>query len=155
MGLDFQWNQLPLIGNFAQDPAVDAKRNASHNLALSYHAYRPEAQDARMNALNNQMSMYAPVNAMLGQMYGEGAQFDMSQATQNPLSNRAMNLGAPKGSMMLPEGGDEKPAAGDDKSRGKPGARAQKTPARKTNVANRTGPSRGAPDTFAPGKIEK
>jgi hypothetical protein len=105
MELDFQGNQIPLFGNFIADPANEKKRGSMHNMALAYQAYRPEVAQARMQALNNQMSMFAPLNAMLGQMYGQGAQFDLSKATQSPLTNRAMNLGAPTGAAQLNERG--------------------------------------------------
>jgi hypothetical protein len=103
MGMDFQLNQMPLIGGKFADPAVDAKKRGNHALAQAYHAYRPEAADSRMRALNNQLTAFQPVNQALGSMYGPDMQFDSAQAMQSPLTNRQMNLGAPTGAMMLEE----------------------------------------------------
>jgi hypothetical protein len=49
-----------------------------------YEAYRPEALRARMSAMGNAMSLFAPANGMLGQMYGPQAEIDFERAMQNP-----------------------------------------------------------------------
>ncbi len=101
MGMDFSLDQIPMIGQAFGSAGEEAKKRGMHGVAKSYQAYRPEVAQARMNALNNQMSMFGPVNNMLGQMYGPDAQFSNAQATQSPLSTRMMDIGAPKGSAML------------------------------------------------------
>lgn len=93
---DFGMNQLPFIGNFFDNPAEGRMTGQMHLAGQNYQAYRPEVAQARLNALNQQASMFRPVNAMLGQMYGPQAQMDMSAAAQNPMSPRMMSLGAAK-----------------------------------------------------------
>lgn len=94
MGFDFSMNQLPLVGNFFDNPNEGRMTQQMHQAGLNYQAYRPELANARLNALNQQASMFRPVHAMLGQMYGPQAQMDMTQAAQNPMSQRMMGMGA-------------------------------------------------------------
>lgn len=101
MAFNFDINQMPFIGNFFDDKGHNQNQRTWNAMAQNYQAYRPEAAQARLNALNSQMSMFAPVNAALGQMYGNGAQFNMDQALNNPLTNRMMDMGAPKGAQLL------------------------------------------------------
>ena len=51
--------------------------------------YRPQAMDARMNAMGNMSHAFTPANNMLTQMYGPGAAIDMSKMVQNPFSAQA------------------------------------------------------------------
>lgn len=95
-GGEFNLNQVPMIGMLANDPSIDAKRNGMHDLANAYQRYRPEVAQARMKALNAQLSAWAPVNGVLGQMYGPSAQFDSTAALQNPLTERMMEWGGNK-----------------------------------------------------------
>lgn len=101
MAFDFDISQMPLVGNFFDNPGHAASQKTWEQTAKAYQAYRPEIAQARMKTLNSQLSMFAPVNAALGQMYGQGAQFDTSAAQQSPLNNRMMDMGAPQGAQLL------------------------------------------------------
>lgn len=94
MAFDFSMNQLPFIGNFFDNPNEDRMTGQMHQAGLNYQAYRPEAAQARLGALSQQMSAFRPYNAMLGQMYGPQAQMDTSAMMQNPMSQRMMGMGA-------------------------------------------------------------
>lgn len=66
-----------------------------HLGALADQAYRPEMAAARTRALQSQMEAYKPMQNVMGAMYGPQGQIDMTKATQNPLTQAMMRLGAP------------------------------------------------------------
>jgi hypothetical protein len=66
-----------------------------HLGALGAQEYRPEMAQGRINALGNELSAYRPMNNVLGSMYGAQGQIDTTQGMRNPLSDRAMQIGAP------------------------------------------------------------
>lgn len=53
-------------------------------------SYRPASLDAQFGGLQNRLGLFGPVNDLLGQMYGPGAQFDLSAAMgNNPFASLA------------------------------------------------------------------
>jgi len=93
--MDWGFYKMPLFGQFFENPKEQQMQKTQHAAAKAYQAYRPELRDAEMNSLRQQASLFAPVNGMLGQMYGPGAQFDLGQAIQDPMSERMTQVGAP------------------------------------------------------------
>lgn len=93
LGLDFGMHKMPVVGNFVQNPDELHKQEQLQRAGAAYNAYRPEAQQAQMNALRSTMAAYQPVNNALGQMYGPGAQ--MSGDVYAPMSPSMMQQGAP------------------------------------------------------------
>jgi hypothetical protein len=56
--------------------------------AKQYADTAPRYIDARMQGLQNLAGLFSPVNNALGEMYGQGAKFDMSQMTNPVLAPR-------------------------------------------------------------------
>lgn len=116
-GLDLQAHKLPFVGGFFENPDEKFQRQQMHNMANAYGAYRPEAAQARMNALSNQFSLYQPVANTMASMYGPGAVPNTSQAMVNPMSPRMMAIGNPRSggfapqAMMAPGTGGPGPSA--------------------------------------------
>ncbi len=76
-----------LFGGGGDSGAAErAKLAAMRQAADQYAQARPAYMQARMNALGNLAGLFRPVNTALGQMYGPGAQFDMSQLTNAPIT---------------------------------------------------------------------
>lgn len=82
---------IPVLGPMATaifgSPQEEALQKQIKAMQDAYTAYRPQVAQSRMNALGNQLSVYGPVNDMLGKMYGQGAQVDTSKLMQNPMAN--------------------------------------------------------------------
>lgn len=82
------WNELPLVGGLAGgifgNPEEEAHQAALKKAQQDMMAYRPDAMNARMNAMGNMAHAFDPMNAMMGQMYGPQAQMNMQQTLQNP-----------------------------------------------------------------------
>lgn len=77
---------IPVLGGlFSNDHEAD-KVLSLQKLAQAYQVHRPEMHQSQMNALGNQLSAYAPANAMLGQMYGPQSMVDVSQLQQDPFT---------------------------------------------------------------------
>lgn len=74
------------------DQANKAKLNQMQAAAQNYQAYRPEAAQARMNALSNRMQAYQGANNALASMYGAQNAQAPNQALRNPMSNSMMGL---------------------------------------------------------------
>jgi hypothetical protein len=53
--------------------AQEANQQAMNAAAGSYAAYRPDQQEAYLQAMTNQSTAYNPANTALGQLYGGGA----------------------------------------------------------------------------------
>jgi len=104
-GTNFAPYNIPVVGNFFTNPQEQFQQAQLQEAGRQYGAMRPEAQNAQMNALRQSQSLYAPTNNALGEMYGPGAQMDMQAASQNPMSDRGMQLGNP--SEPTPMTGDE------------------------------------------------
>ena len=96
MGLDFGMHDMPLIGNFFQNPDEQHQAQQFHTAALNNAAYRPELANAYMNALRNRSSLYQGLNDSLEEWYGPQAGVNVSQMYANPMSPRMQQLGAPR-----------------------------------------------------------
>lgn len=68
--------------------AEKAKLAAMHDAANQYAETAPRYIEARQNSLANLAGLFSPVNSALGQMYGSGAQFDMSKFANPVLEPR-------------------------------------------------------------------
>lgn len=88
------WNELPLVGGLLGgifgNPEEEAHQKALQQARQDMYKYRPEAMDARMNAMGTMSHAFEPVNNMMGQAYGPGAQQDWSQLIKNPFSDEAI-----------------------------------------------------------------
>lgn len=86
---DMSWGDVPYIGSWLgpsrADVAMDKKIAGMKEAAQHYAAYRPIANQQRMNALNKMGHLFEPVNNALGQMYGPQAQFDLSSMGESPM----------------------------------------------------------------------
>lgn len=90
------------INDYQRNQKQAAMKRALHNTAQAYQAYRPEYTQARLNLGRQQASMFNPMNAALGMMYGPAAQFDIGAAMVNPMSQRMQMLGAPTNTVQAP-----------------------------------------------------
>lgn len=103
MGIDL--HRIPIVGNMFQNPYDQFKQQQMQNAAAAYSMYRPEAQQAWMNAQNMQASQLQPMNNALAAMYGTGA--TQGFEAQNPFGVTAFQRGAAVGtnpSMPTPGG---------------------------------------------------
>ena len=82
------WNELPVVGGLAGgifgNPEEEAHEAALQKARGEMLAYRPDAMNARMNAMGSMSHAFDPMNNMMGQMYGPQAQMDMNKTIQNP-----------------------------------------------------------------------
>lgn len=87
------WNEIPLVGGLLGgifgNPEQEAHEKALKRAQQEMFQYRPEALDARMNAMHSMAGAFGPANNMMGQMYGSGAQMDVGSMIQNPFSPEA------------------------------------------------------------------
>lgn len=90
-----QWDfsQAPLFGQSVANPDETQMLKKLHGANDILGAYRPEMNDARMQAMQQTASLFNPVNNALNQMYGPGSTFDLGNATRNPMSEYGQNLG--------------------------------------------------------------
>lgn len=88
------FDELPVVGgvfgSIFGDPEEDAHQAAMKKAVQDMYKYRPEAMNARMTAMGNMSHAFNPMNNMMGQTYGPGAQMDMSKMIQNPFSPEAI-----------------------------------------------------------------
>lgn len=89
--------KLPFVGGLFENEDAKQQRKQFHSMANAYAAYRPEQQQARQNALAQQMSLFQPVASSMAAMYGPGAVPNLGPALQNPMSPNMMALGNPAG----------------------------------------------------------
>jgi hypothetical protein len=85
--------KIPVIGGIASifGAQSDEEKNLLDQykkMQQMYEAQRPVTQQAHMNALGSVLSpgMFGPINNQLAQMYGPGAQFDVSSLLRDPLA---------------------------------------------------------------------
>lgn len=64
-----------------------------HAGALGLQAYRPAMEQSRLNALQNQLGAFRPMNNALTSMYGPG--MGMNLSAQSPLAPGQTSIGAP------------------------------------------------------------
>ena len=85
MGSDlFKNDLLPMIG-IGQSPEEQQLIQQMQQTSQDYQAYRPELAQARMQGLQQTMSMMDPYNRAMESLYGPGAMPDYSQAFQYPM----------------------------------------------------------------------
>ncbi len=82
------WNELPIVGGLAGaifgNPEEEAQQKAFADAHAALMKYRPQAMQARMNAMGSMQHAFDPMNNLMGQMYGPQAMQNMSQTMQNP-----------------------------------------------------------------------
>jgi hypothetical protein len=74
------------------DPAT-YKTLQMHLAALGLQAQRPMMEQSRVNALQNQLNAYKPMNSVLASMYGPGMTEDLQ--ARSPLVPGQTSIGAP------------------------------------------------------------
>lgn len=84
-------NSLPIAGGIFEglfgSPEQEAHARELARVKAAYEAYRPEMQANRFGAMQNQSAAFGPMQQLMGQMYGPGAQMDFSKIVQNPFAN--------------------------------------------------------------------
>lgn len=85
----------PNLDQAAASGADKYKLVQMHLAALANQAYRPEMAAAGTRALQSSLSAYAPMENVMGSMYGPEGQVDLTKASQNPLTQAMMQIGAP------------------------------------------------------------
>jgi hypothetical protein len=103
MGMDFGLYKMPVIGSFFQDPNETFKQQQFHQMGRAYSAYRPEAAQARMNALANRLSAYQGANDALSAMSGRPGYNAGAYLANNPMGPSMMQQGASKGADKVPD----------------------------------------------------
>lgn len=91
------------LGMQREREAQEQLQQRFKEMEQKYAQYRPEAAQSRMNALNQQLGAFGPINDLLERMYGPGNKFDLAALGQNPMTPGMMNAAT------LPEGFGEKP----------------------------------------------
>ncbi len=71
-------------------PDNERKNKTMRDIQASMIKARPQMNEARMNAFNNQSLAFEPMQRLLAQMYGQQAVPDMDKMTQNPLGQDQM-----------------------------------------------------------------
>lgn len=83
-------NSLPVAGGLFESlwgsPEQEAHQKSMEQAKQAMFQYRPWAMDAGMNVMNNQAAAFGPMQQLIGQMYGNGAQMDFGKIIQNPFS---------------------------------------------------------------------
>lgn len=80
-------------GKLAATDPTSYKTLQMHLGALGLQAYRPAMEQSRVNALQNQLGAYKPMNNALTSMYGPGAALDLT--ARSPLVPGQTSIGAP------------------------------------------------------------
>ncbi len=81
-------NGLPFIGGafesvFGSPEEEEMQRQMAASVK-AYQQYRPQIMQTGMNAFQNTGAAFAPVNNLIGQMYGQQYMPDMGKIVQNP-----------------------------------------------------------------------
>lgn len=88
-------NALPIVGGTAKalwgDPAQEAQNAQMQNNIWQLQQARPEMINAHLNQMNATSNAFGPMNNLMAQMYGPGAQMDFSKLIQNPYSQSYMD----------------------------------------------------------------
>lgn len=85
---------MPLIGGFFDNPNEQALQSAMAESAAQLTAYRNEMLKARNQAMQNQMSAYAPAAQWASQVVpGMGVNTNPASMAKNPMSPEMMNQG--------------------------------------------------------------
>lgn len=80
-------------GKLAATDPTTYKMMQMHAGALGLQAYRPAMEQSRLNALQNQLGAFRPMNNALTSMYGPG--MGMNLSAQSPLAPGQTSIGAP------------------------------------------------------------
>lgn len=110
-GLNLQMHNMPFIGSFFTNPMEQYKQEQFQRAGEAYGAYRPEAAQARMNALSNQSTAYQSANNLLGRMSGGSGGFRPTQMNNAPFGGSALSVGQPS-SLTSPGGGGQSQGGG-------------------------------------------
>jgi len=81
-------------------PGIE-KLKQMHLAALNVGAMRPEQAQARTNALQQQLSAFAPMNRALTSMYGPQGGIDLEMLGRNPMGPGMLQTGQPNASIGL------------------------------------------------------
>lgn len=76
-----------IFGGSGNTEAERGQLESLRNAAMAFQQYRPEAMQARLNALSNISTAYQPANNLLETMYGGSGQ------NQGFMAGMAPNLG--------------------------------------------------------------
>lgn len=76
------------LGTGPEDHSGAEKTAAMQKAAQDYAAYRAMAAQQRQSAMHNVANLYEPKNRAMGQMYGAGAQADLSNLYANPMADQ-------------------------------------------------------------------
>jgi hypothetical protein len=97
MGLDLAPYKMPIIGGFFQDPNELHAKQQQHEMAMAYGGMRPETQRAQENAMRQASLAMQPYQNLMSMGYGASAATPTEGLMDNPMSQRAMELGNPRG----------------------------------------------------------
>lgn len=83
--------ELPIVGSMfgptdAQQDADRQQQEALQQIEQEYTQYRPISDAAHQQSLQQQLSLFGPINQMLEQMYGPQFKLDFSAFNQSPVS---------------------------------------------------------------------
>jgi hypothetical protein len=95
--VDLNMSELPIIGGMFPDEATQRMQREMGMGARAYSAYRPEAYQARMNALRNRLSGYQGASNILTQMSGGNQPFDTASVQAPIFGPSMMQQGMVKG----------------------------------------------------------
>lgn len=98
------WADIPIIGPIfgetTEQKATKDKIGRMEHASNDYAAYRDINARQRLNAMGNIAGMFQPANNALGQMYGQGAQVDLSLMNRDP--RVAQNISHPADGLPQP-----------------------------------------------------
>jgi hypothetical protein len=95
LGIDM--SGLPVVGGMFPNKHAEALEAQFRKMMETYQQLREPMQQAQMNALGQQLSVFGPVNDQIGRMYGQGSMFDTAPLLQNPIPAGTSEIGAPPG----------------------------------------------------------
>lgn len=81
------------ISGASSDDAAEEKLRMLEKLAMAYQAARPEFAQSRVNAMNQTMGAFKPLNAAIGANAGRGAMMDLDAIARNPLTPGTLDPG--------------------------------------------------------------
>ena len=85
---------LDATGQQQNKEAQDALNERYKQMHANFQAYRPEHANSRMNALNQQLGAFGPINDLIQRMYGQGSGIDLAALGQNPMTQGSMLAGS-------------------------------------------------------------
>lgn len=99
MGLfDLKPHQIPLVGPLLfRNKANEAQVGQLRRAGQTAQAYRPEVAQARLNALRQTTGLMQPLNDLMAESWGAGAQMPFQDSYANPFGPSAMSIGGTGG----------------------------------------------------------